>query len=104
MAEWSIAAVLKTVDLHGSGGSNPSLSAENENRGFLSLYFFVFAGKYPPHSCMKNVIRVGLQFTILIEYVAIGNRTNGLQTIGPQDFSDEPFRSNIKQTISLPLP
>ena len=27
MAEWSIAAVLKTVDLRGSGGSNPSLSA-----------------------------------------------------------------------------
>ena len=28
MAEWSNAAVLKTVDLHGSGGSNPSLSAQ----------------------------------------------------------------------------
>ena len=28
LAEWSIAAVLKTVDLHGSGGSNPSLSAK----------------------------------------------------------------------------
>ena len=28
MAEWSNAAVLKTVDLHGSGGSNPSLSAK----------------------------------------------------------------------------
>ncbi len=27
LAEWSIAAVLKTVDLQGSGGSNPSLSA-----------------------------------------------------------------------------
>ena len=27
MAEWSNAAVLKTVDSHGSGGSNPSLSA-----------------------------------------------------------------------------
>ena len=27
MAEWSIAAVLKTVDPQGSGGSNPSLSA-----------------------------------------------------------------------------
>ncbi len=26
MAEWSIAAVLKTVELQGSGGSNPSLS------------------------------------------------------------------------------
>ena len=27
MAEWSIAAVLKTVDCHRSGGSNTSLSA-----------------------------------------------------------------------------
>ena len=35
MAEWSNAAVLKTVDLNGSGGSNPSLSAINlENQGF----------------------------------------------------------------------
>ena len=30
MAEWLIAAVLKTVDLRGSGGSNPSLSARRE--------------------------------------------------------------------------
>ena len=38
MAEWSNAAVLKTVDLHGSGGSNPSLSAINlENQGFAKL-------------------------------------------------------------------
>ena len=29
MAEWSIAAVLKTVELRGSGGSNPSLSARD---------------------------------------------------------------------------
>ncbi len=28
MAEWSIAAVLKTVELRGSRGSNPCLSAE----------------------------------------------------------------------------
>ena len=27
LAEWSMAAVLKTVELKGSGGSNPSLSA-----------------------------------------------------------------------------
>ena len=32
LAEWSNAAVLKTVDLNGSGGSNPSLSATNEGR------------------------------------------------------------------------
>ena len=29
LAEWSIAAVLKTVDVKASGGSNPSLSAYN---------------------------------------------------------------------------
>ena len=29
MAEWSIAAVLKTVEGHTSGGSNPSLSAKS---------------------------------------------------------------------------
>ena len=29
VAEWSNAAVLKTVDSKGSGGSNPSLSANN---------------------------------------------------------------------------
>ena len=28
LAEWSIAAVLKTVEVRASGGSNPSLSAE----------------------------------------------------------------------------
>ena len=28
MAEWSIAAVLKTVEVQASGGSNPSLSAK----------------------------------------------------------------------------
>ena len=31
-AEWSIAAVLKTVELRGSGGSNPSLSAERDGQ------------------------------------------------------------------------
>ena len=30
VAEWSIAAVLKTVELRGSGGSNPSLSAKKK--------------------------------------------------------------------------
>ena len=31
MAEWSIVAVSKTVEPQGSGGSNPSLSADNLN-------------------------------------------------------------------------
>ena len=44
VAEWSIAAVLKTVELRGSGGSNPSLSAlvveyQRSNRINPVLYF-----------------------------------------------------------------
>ena len=36
VAEWSIAAVLKTVVLRGTRGSNPCLSAINlENQGFM---------------------------------------------------------------------
>lgn len=38
MAEWSIAAVLKTVELRGSRGSNPFLSAKNlDYQGFTRL-------------------------------------------------------------------
>ncbi len=46
MAEWSIAAVLKTVELRGSGGSNPSLSAKEEcdNLGCTLFYMFQFGG------------------------------------------------------------
>lgn len=32
MAEWSIAAVLKTVGCNSPGGSNPSLSADNKSK------------------------------------------------------------------------
>ena len=34
VAEWSIAAVLKTVVPRGTRGSNPCLSAETENEAF----------------------------------------------------------------------
>ena len=47
MAEWSIAAVLKTVELRGSGGSNPSFSATNaENQQIV---------KQTPSFTPKNV-------------------------------------------------
>ena len=44
MAERSNAAVLKTVDLRGSGGSNPSLSAKEtlqviNNQSFAAFFF-----------------------------------------------------------------
>ena len=52
LAEWSNAAVLKTVDLHGSGGSNPSLSANKSKNGvkFTWTPFFVFVCKAPPQA------------------------------------------------------
>ena len=37
MAERSNAAVLKTVDLRGSGGSNPSLSAKQNTHKFMQI-------------------------------------------------------------------
>ena len=47
LAEWSIAAVLKTVEVRASGGSNPSLSAINiENQCFT---------KQTPDFTPKNV-------------------------------------------------
>ena len=48
MAEWSIAAVLKTVVLRGTGGSNPSLSAKLANGSTcLSDLPLVFLYTYP---------------------------------------------------------
>ena len=47
VAEWSIAAVLKTVELRGSGGSNPSLSAKSTRKKRVSMkltLFFAFEG------------------------------------------------------------
>ncbi len=42
MAEWSNAAVLKTVEGHTSGGSNPSFSAKRTHNN--SYGFFVCIG------------------------------------------------------------
>ena len=54
LAEWSIAAVLKTVEPRGSGGSNPSLSAKTikklaERLAFLLEIYCVamFGTEYP---------------------------------------------------------
>ena len=75
MAEWSIAAVLKTVEGNTSGGSNPSLSAEltGQNRTvsrqvpqiqwFVGLFYsLVSALKYtfsPQKDKVRNLTRTG---------------------------------------------
>ncbi len=69
LAEWSIAAVLKTVDLHGSAGSNPPLSAfvirslfafakatTNEKRRMIFRYSRLASDDYGGH-CPSKVIR-----------------------------------------------
>ena len=43
MAEWSIAAVLKTVEVRASGGSNPSLSA---SKGCKSSSYEIYTQFY----------------------------------------------------------
>ena len=47
MAEWSIAAVLKTVEVRASGGSNPSLSARQKKKEIPNgVSFFVYTVLY----------------------------------------------------------
>ena len=55
MAEWSNAAVLKTVVLHGTGGSNPSFSAKilscpNGQLFFIPIYIRYTSYIYLPHN------------------------------------------------------
>ena len=42
VVEWSITAVLKTAVLRGTGGSNPSLSAEKTSSESCSSFFYAF--------------------------------------------------------------
>ena len=55
MAEWSNAAVLKTVDLNGSGGSNPSLSAEKGATDTCSAFFNFRSPKGPQKSLILSL-------------------------------------------------
>ena len=60
MAEWSIAAVLKTVELQGSGGSNPPFSAYLSNYLAIGGVFYIYAGlmhAYSPVIKRKNGMR-----------------------------------------------
>ena len=59
VVEWSITAVLKTAVLRGTGGSNPSLSAEKRAakvaRFFLCLKFDMLIGVLPLEGQVGNV-------------------------------------------------
>ena len=71
MAEWSIAAVLKTVEGHTSGGSNPSLSAIKPD--FQA--FIVSTPNFTPNSG-----KVGCFYIFLT--VQAGQKRNGINISG----------------------
>ena len=80
MAEWSIAAVLKTVELKGSWGSNPYLSAINAE----CQQFTRFTPGFTPKNVKPGVFFCFFPYLILnyitknrmieIRYKILGNR------------------------------
>ena len=54
MAEWSIAAVLKTVEGHTSGGSNPSLSAKTKRATSTGCSFCCVRGGREPRGSLSR--------------------------------------------------
>ena len=68
MAERSNAAVLKTVDLRGSGGSNPSLSAkemlQNSLKYYFAAFFFIHVSQFVSHFWItSNPLCLGVDFS-----------------------------------------
>ena len=66
MAEWSIAAVLKTVEVRASGGSNPSLSA---NKGVNQQIM-----RFTPFITPKNLRAIKRVKRVAIGELLITNR------------------------------
>ena len=104
VAEWSIAAVLKTVELRGSGGSNPSLSADfdAEQMTFQSSVF-VFGiirtigtlrqlrwlrPKQQRGTRPRNSLMVLMVLMVLKNKDSCGQNTNGQQ---PQQPKQQPI-------------
>ena len=86
MAEWLNAAVLKTVDLHGSGGSNPSSSAKAgaygapvllQKRDSVNLILICYANALhfislggPPGPRSRSMIQLGTDpFCIIFDFL-----------------------------------
>ena len=77
MAEWSNAAVLKTVDLHGSGGSNPSSSAKYGSLN-AALVFTPEEGFGKPHFIL---LRKSASFVSYFLFNVVGFSVFDYQTL-----------------------
>lgn len=71
MAEWSIATVLKTVEGHTSGGSNPSLSAINIDNQAVVKFTHKFAHTFRLVTSFLSKIRhvLNLMFRICLFFL-----------------------------------
>ena len=80
MAEWSIAAVLKTVEGHTSGGSNPSLSAEltgpeMDSKWTKSYKSMICGFFYCPKVLLPRLQKYGKRQSFVTKSLPIPHRT-----------------------------
>ena len=68
MAEWSNAAVLKTVDCNRSGGSNPSFSAKENPQLMLWVFYFL--------RCMVISFTISIKFNLLLALLISYNKNH----------------------------
>ena len=76
MAEWSNAAVLKTVEGHTSGGSNPSSSAKENPQRMLRVFLISQSLKIYFH---KEVELKNRQATACVGFYACSGLPAGMQ-------------------------
>ena len=70
MAEWSIAPVLKTDVLRGTGGSNPSLSAKVADNQRLLLFIANFTANF---DCVIKLYNRSENLDILFQCLIVLN-------------------------------
>ena len=66
MVEWSITVVLKTTVLRGTGGSNPSLSANKNGNRFGSLFFVFYEEGSRPYNPKHEVVPSAVTIAVAI--------------------------------------
>ena len=72
VAEWSIAAVLKTVELRGSGGSNPSLSARPRSKKVSRNRYLLFFIPCRKLACRRGVKNKGSGLPLFAQWACKG--------------------------------
>ena len=74
MAEWSIAPVLKTDVLRGTGGSNPSLSAKNKKETKQAVSFFRYKPIWQPYDNITFALAQTCSFGRLLLFLRVRHK------------------------------